>query len=261
MENTVTLETKCWERDWKRILCGDRLRRLAERNAFPFSEKILFINNVKNYPLVCRHAERAMQQKHITRYVIVEEHAAAALDFFSLDRESLGAGYPYSISELVSIFLCRSEFLLHYAGDCLPAGRCDWVSPAIQLMQRDRRIKVCNLTWNENYAEAKSESSGEVDDFYIGYGFSDQCYLIRAREFQAPIYNESHPDSARYPNYGGELFEKRVDAWMRNHGHLRATYKHASYIHKNAPLPLAQQLKLIGTKCFRKAKKVMARQI
>ena len=48
MTPTVTLETKCWEQDWKRILDGERLRLLVERNAYPFTEKILMINNVKN---------------------------------------------------------------------------------------------------------------------------------------------------------------------------------------------------------------------
>ena len=121
MTPTVTLETKCWEGDWKRILEGDRLRLLAERNAYAFSERILMINNVKNLSVVSKCAERAMQQGSITKYVIVEEHAAEALEFFSISRESLGIGYPYSIAELVGIFLCRSDFLLHYAGDCMPA--------------------------------------------------------------------------------------------------------------------------------------------
>ena len=111
MTPTVTLETKCWEQDWRRILDGERLRLLAERNACPFSEKILMINNVKTVSVVTKHAERAIRQGWLTKYVIVEEHAAEALDFFSISRESLGAGYPYSIAEMVGLFLCRSDFL------------------------------------------------------------------------------------------------------------------------------------------------------
>jgi hypothetical protein len=237
MTPTVTLETKCWEHDWKRVLDGERLRRLVERNAWPFREKILMINNVKKPSVVCKHADRAVQQGWITKYIIVEEHAAEALEFFSLNRESLGVGYPYSIAELVGIFLCRSDFLLHYAGDCLPAATSDWVSKAVQLMAQDPRVKVCNLDWDENHREAKSAAVEETNDFYVGCGFSDQCYLVRTEDFRRRIYHETHPASARYPKYGGELFEKRVDAWMQNHGHLRATYKHGHYLHKNWPLP------------------------
>ncbi len=114
MTPKVTLETKCWEHDWRRILDGERLRLLAERNDYPFSEKILMINNVKKPFVVSKHAERAIQQGWLTKYVIVEKHAARGARFFLISRESLGVGYPYSIAELAGIFLCRSDFLLHY---------------------------------------------------------------------------------------------------------------------------------------------------
>jgi len=237
MTPTVILETKCWEHDWKRILESEWLRLLAERNSYPFSEKILMINNVKKPFVVSKHAERAIQRGWITKFIVVEEHAAEALDFFSISRELLGVGYRYSIAELVGIFLCRSDFLLHYAGDCMPAAASDWVSRAVRLMSQDSRIKVCSLYPGEDHGGEKPGLVGETDDFYIGQGFSDQCYLVRTEDFRQCIYNESHPASARYPKYGGELFEKRVDSWLRNNGHLAASYKHAYYIHKNWPLP------------------------
>ncbi|MGA2240717.1 MAG: hypothetical protein ABSH11_01570 [Verrucomicrobiota bacterium] len=260
MTPTVTLETKCWKHDWKRILDGERLRLLVERNAYPFSEKILMINNVKNYSVVSRHAERAIQQGWISKYIIVEEHAAEALDFFSISRGSLGLGYRYSIAELVGIFLCRSDFLLHYAGDCMPAATSDWVSRSVRLMSQDSRIKVCNLHPGEDPGGEKHGLVDETDDFYIGQGFSDQCYLVRTENFRQRIYNESHPASARYPRYGGELFEKRVDSWLRNNGHLAAIYKHAHYIHKNWPLPPHARLyrRLRKTKWFRRIYKWVA---
>jgi hypothetical protein len=261
MTPTVILETKCWEHDWRRILEGEWLRLLPERNNYPFSEKILMINNVKNHSVVCKHAEHAIQQGWISRYVIVEEHAAEALDFFSISRESLGIGYPYSIAELVGIFLCRSDFLLHFAGDCIPATTCDWVSRAVHLMLQNPRVKVCNLDWDEKHVEAKNGSMDGAEGFYIGNGFSDQCYLVRSKEFRQRIYNESHPASARYPRYGGELFEKRIDSWMRNHRHLRATFKHAHYVHKNWPLPPHARLhrRLRKMEWFRKISKWVAR--
>ena len=98
MTPTVTLENKCWEGDRKHILEGEWLRLLAERNAYPFSEKILMVNNVKDRSVVSRQAERAVQRGWITKYIIVEEHAADALEYFSVSRESLGIGYPYSVA-------------------------------------------------------------------------------------------------------------------------------------------------------------------
>jgi len=260
MTPTITLETKCWEHDWKRILDGERLRLLVDRNAYPFSEKVLMINNVKNYSVVSKCAERTIQQGWLSKYIIVEEHAAEALDFFAISRGSLGIGYPYSIAELVGIFLCRSDFLLHFAGDCIPATTSDWVSRAVHLMSQDPRVKVCNLDWDEKHMETKNGSMGGMEDFCIGNGFSDQCYLVRSKEFRQRIYNESNPASARYPRYGGELFEKRVDSWMHNNGHLRATYKHAHYIHKNWPLPPLARLyrRLRKMEWFRRINKWVA---
>jgi len=254
MPPTVTLETKCWEHDWRQILGGDHLRRLAERNIYPFDKKILMINNVRRPADVIRQAERAIERGWLTHYVVVAEHAGAALDFFNIRRESFGAGYYYSIAELASIFLCQSEFLLHYSGDSLPAAASDWVPRAVHLMSQDLRVKVCNLDWQADHHDARN-AAGETDDFFLGHGgFSDQCYLVRAADFRQRIYNEAHPDSARYPRYGGELFEKRVDSWMRNHGHLRATFKRAHYVHQNWPLPLPARL-------HRKLRKTWARKI
>jgi hypothetical protein len=233
----VTLETKCWQADWKLLLTTNRLEVLAERNAFPFAERVLMINNVDDYSKVVRHADRAVARGWITKYVVVRDHIDEALRFFQLTPEALGKGYVYSVAEFVSVYVCRTPFLLHYAGDSLPAERCDWIPDALELFTRDPRVRVANLTWDHKYEEAGDESVEETDDFYIGFGFSDQCWLVRTADFRAPIYNHSHPASARYPDYGGELFEKRVDAWMRTTGALRGTYKSGSYIHQRQPAP------------------------
>lgn len=231
----VTLETKCWEGDYRRILAPGRLRALAESNMYPFSERWLMINNVRSYAKVSRLAEAAVNQRWITGYIIVEDHAKEALDFFQLDRASLGVGYVYSISELVSIYLCKSEYLLHFAGDCYPNLPCDWIPETLALFASDPRVKVANLSWICSQSPPYLEATGISGSFYLGYGFSDQCYIIRASDFRQAIYSEQNPASARYPGYGGELFEKRVDSWMRNHGHLRATYRHGAYKHESHP--------------------------
>lgn len=233
MKPTVTLETKCWERDWKKILCTDRLQQLSERNLHAFDRHILMINNVEDISQVAHFADVAVADGRITGYVVVQDHAAAALDFFGLTATALGRGYIYSIAELVSIYLCETDYLLHFAGDCLPHAKYEWVSEAIDLFASDGRIRVANLSWNIPGCSVASEAQfGQLGDFYLGYGFSDQCYLIRTKDFRDQIYGETHPSSKRYPKYGGELFEKRVNSWMRNHGFIRATYMHGIYDHE-----------------------------
>ena len=231
----VTFETKCYEKDWEILLKTDRLENMISRNRFEFAEKILYINNVNEPDLVKEYAQRLQARGVISNYILVDDYAQKALEFFGLDRESFKGGYYYSIQELVGIFLCRTEFLLHFSSDSILDGSFAWIEKGVQRLRADQHIKVVNPLWNRKFREAEQESSGEDEDFWLGSGFSDQCYLVRNTDFKARIYGESHPDSQRYPVYGGELFEKRVDSWLRSNSFQRCTYKHGSYLSVNFP--------------------------
>jgi len=232
---SVTFETKCYEKDWEILLKTGRLEAMIARNQYNFAERILYINNVANPGEVRRYAERYKERGIISDYVLVEEYADEALAFFGLSRDSFKGGYYYSIQELVGIYLCRTEYLLHFSSDSILDGTFSWIEKGIAVLNRDQRIRTVNCVWNRKHDEARENAFEEADDFWIGYGFSDQCYLIRTADFRSRIYGESNPASARFPAYGGELFEKRVDAWGQNNGYLLATYKHGSYLSKNFP--------------------------
>lgn len=244
---TITLETKVWENDWELILKTSRLKELVNRCKHQFDKKILYINNVKDPLEVESYAQRWIDKGVIDQFVHVHEHADAALAFFNLSKEKLGKGYYYSIAELVSIYLTETTHLLHFSSDAIPEKNIplNWLNQGIQILQENPQIKVFNLTWDKKYNEAQNESVSEDSNAYLGYGFSDQMYLIRTADFKAHIYEEVNAASERYPSYGGELFEKRVDSWMRNHQFLRATYKHGSYLHQNfTKNPLAKKIAL-----------------
>lgn len=233
---SVTFETKVYENDWEYLLMGDHLDKMIRRCNYNFKKKILCINNVKDINLVVKHAIKKVEERVIDDYYIVGDYSNEALKFFDIEKESFGVGYYYSISELVSIYLCDTDYLLHFSSDSyLDDSDVDWIDNAIGIFKEMQDVIVANPIWNFAYKEAKNESISEMDDFYLGYGFSDQCYLIRMDVFKKSIYNEKHPDSERYPAYGGELFEKRVDSHMRNHNKLRITSKKISYIHRNFP--------------------------
>ena len=234
--NIVTFEIKVYENDWEYLLKGDYLAQIINRCNYNFKKKILFINNVKDIAEVVKHAIKKVEDGIVDDYFIVEEYSNQALNYFDIEKESFGVGYYYSIAELVSIYLCDTDYLLHFSSDsCLDDSCVSWIDNAIEIFEEREDVIVANPVWNFAYKEAKNESISEIDDFYLGYGFSDQCYLIRMDVFKKNIYNEKHPDSERYPKYGGELFEKRVDSFMRNHKKLRLTSKKISYIHKNFP--------------------------
>jgi len=232
---SVTFETKCYEKDWEILLKTGRLEAMIARSQFEFSERILYINNVNDPDKVKLYAERFKERGIITGHVLVEEHADEALAFFGLNRDSFNGGYYYSIQELVGIYCCRSDYLLHFSSDSILEGSFPWIEKGIDLLNRDPRIRTINCVWNRKHCEARDNAFEENDDFWIGHGFSDQCYLIRTADFRSRIYDESHPASERFPAYGGELFEKRVDAWGQNNGYLLATYKHGGYLSKNFP--------------------------
>jgi hypothetical protein len=229
---SVTFATKCWQGDWERVLMTDHISKSVSRCNYEFKDIVLVINNINSEYEVLPHAERLVDAGVLTGYYLVRDYENAAFDFFDLSKEELGSGYVYSVSELVSIFLCRTDYLLHFSSDSLPEKNVGcWLPRALELMETNDHVKVSNLCWNHSYEEVKNESCNESDDFFVGMGFSDQNYLVRTRDFRSRIYSCWHPFSERYPPYGGELFEKRVDSWMRCNNFLRATWKHDSYVH------------------------------
>lgn len=232
-EEMITFETKVWEGDWRIILKTGRLKRMVRALNHSFAEKILYINNIKDRGAVARAALRHVKDGTITSYVFVEDHAENTLKHFGMTRESFKGGYCYSIQELTGILLCKTKYLLHMTGDAMISNTHGWIDESIARMEKDRSIFVANP--NGDPQDVSENLVKEEADFYKGYGFSDQCYLIRAADFKNNIYNEEHPASKRFPAYGGELFEKRVDSYMHNHGLYRLTSKKAAYEHKNFP--------------------------
>jgi hypothetical protein len=235
MAKTVAFETKCYEGDWEIVVTERYLRPVIENCRHSFDHTVLYLNNFTDYGPVTQAAEQLVAAEVIDEYCVVEEHATSALEAFDLTRESFGAGYYYSIAELVGIHRCTTDYLLHFSGDSrMEAGAPSWVDSAIDVMERRPDVLVANPIWGRHHRQARREALAEDTDWYYSYGFSDQCYLVQTRRMQNKgTYNESHPDAERYPIYGGELFEKRVDAYMRNHQLHRITSKHASYDHKN----------------------------
>ncbi|WP_343704119.1 hypothetical protein [Chitinophaga sp.] len=241
----LTFETKCYENDWEFLLKGPRLQQMAERCGVDFTRRVVIINNVRNTRRVKRHADKKVREGVIDAYYVAEEHAAEALTFFDIDPQSFRGGYYYSIAELVGIYVCQTEYLLHFSSDTMPGPvHANWIPEALAIFKERKDVLVANPTWDYRFTHAEEESFDSIGNFYLGYGFSDQCYLVRTADFRQRIYNETHPLSARYPAYGGELFEKRVDSYMRNHKLLRITSKNAAYEHKNFPKDRLDRLRM-----------------
>lgn len=226
----VTYETKVWEGDWRKVLRPECLGTNIARCNMPLKRTVL-INNVDNPTIVADHCNNLHALGLIDLYVQVDHYALSALTHFELKAADFGDGYRYSIAELVSIYTCQTPYLLHFSGDSMisPDTPPDWLSKAIRVLESNPVIACVNLSWNNRHDEVAANSFAEDDDCFYGYGFSDQMYLIRTKDFIFPIYSNTHPGTAAH--HHGEIFEKRVDAWMRCTHRPRATLKLGSYIH------------------------------
>jgi hypothetical protein len=243
----LTIETKCWEHDWHWVLQADRMRAMVERCASDRAKYVLWINNGPSLECMRRGADILVSKGLIHEYGVVADFADEALSFFGIEPDGFDGGYFYSIAELVGVYQCTTPYLLHFAGDTLPhAGLPDkWMNTLLCGLNEHPDWLTVNLLWNGRLHEAKREAdffSGALDEWAVGYGFSDQMYLVRTSEFRAPIYHLSHPAGKRYPRYGGNLFERRVDAFMRTNQRLRGTWLPGSYAHENYPRTWWQNL-------------------
>ena len=66
---------------------------------------------MKNTPK--KHVDKGV----ISDYFFVEDYIDEALKHFELTKEALGKGYHYSNHELVTIYLCKTDYILFYTGD------------------------------------------------------------------------------------------------------------------------------------------------
>ncbi|MEE8143075.1 MAG: hypothetical protein V3T77_08245 [Planctomycetota bacterium] len=230
MAPEVDLVINCFARTCERVLAPGFFARIEEQNQYPLARRILLINNVEDEAEALCRAASLVSQGEVDAYYLVREHLEAAFEATGLKAKDLGRIPQYSDGSLAAVTLPGSPWLLHWDAEVELQQPVNWIGPALRLMERDPRIMVANPAWSESGLER--ETIEESGDFALGYGFSDQLYLVRRRELAAPVYQERCPASLRYPLAHIALtFEARVDAYMRTHGRLRATYKKGSYLH------------------------------
>jgi hypothetical protein len=233
---TVTFVTTVWEKDWRHILLQEDYLpiRQIQNHCFPFQEKLLIINNVNDLGEVKKAACRWVEAGILSRFVVAEELAEEALQFFRLKRSDFSGDWQYynALGPLAAIYSCQSEYLLYLTGDVRLDQAVDWVAPSLKFMGKHPTCFVANPVWNGQNGEAKRESYRKKGSFYLAkQGFSDQLFLVKKEVFRNPIYGEIRSDADHYPR--GDVFEKRVFSYMKNRGWERITYRHGSYTHEN----------------------------
>lgn len=242
----VTFITSCWEGDWKKILLNEEhMQKQMNHHGFFFTKKLLIVNNVQDEEAVLRMAKQRVKEGFFTEFFLARDYEKEALSFFGLKREAFKAGadkhlyegvdddwvYYNARSILCGIYLLETPYFLYQTGDVKIEKRCSWIVKAIRLMEKNPSFKVANLTWNDCYKEAKKESYMSKKGFYISEkGFSDQQFLGKKEDFRKPIYHEIRKDASHFPR--GDVLEKRIFSYMKNHAWKRMIYKRASYQHE-----------------------------
>lgn len=198
---TIEFASKCWGQDFYQFISGAFERKLDSLN-YPFDKKTLYINN--NVP---------EEVKFSCDTVKVMEEQAETLDFFELTDEDFKrnghSGYVYSIAELTAIRMATCDYLVYLQGDSLLTLNNDFVIHAIEVLETNKTISVVSP-----YSEVNTY--GDVD-----WECSDQCFVIRVKEFQKKIYNEDEPEQDNYPKYAGRSFEYMVGQMLKRTGQGR----------------------------------------
>lgn len=231
---TVTFETKVYENDWQYLLVGNYLSKMISNNGFSFDRRVLIINNVLNRAKVEKYAIKKVSQGVIDQYYFVDDYAADALDFYGLNKSSFGTGYYYSISEIVGLYLCETDYLCHYSSDSIQyPSASNWIEESIKLFETNKNILVANPLWS--FKVKLNDSQVGSDKFHFAdAGFSDQCYLIRKEDLNKNTFKHHHPDAdVIYPLHGGELFEKKIYCYMKFYNKHRITFLRSYYRHQN----------------------------
>ena len=257
--STVTFETQCYENDYRHLFAGDRLSRTIANCNHTFDRRVVIINKVTDRPAVAAIAEEFKKNGIIDEYYFAEDHIRDALAHFDIAEESFRGGYYYSTCQLVGLYMSQTDYILHFTTDSTVATKAptDWIAESIALMESDPRYACSTPVWNGSLEGARNEAVLDLGDWYAGYGFSDNCYLIPTKLFKQRIYGEYNQASERYPGYAGACFERRVDSYMRNHDLMRLMYKNASYETANFPLTAASKLKKMLARAVSAKRKIL----
>ena len=230
MDLDVDFVINCWEATYRELLVPGGVAQRADEHKFKFAKRVLLLNNIINLD----DARLRAGDAGVDQVVVVADRLDDALQKTGLQRAHLRRVGPFVDWALVAVTLPGSPYMLSWDAGVNLTEPTDWISPALELMRRRPSVLVANPAWRlPGKADTLPAEAIELDgDFAVGYGFSDQAWLVRRDALARPVYRYLCPASWRYPLASIDLtFEARVDAYMRRMGRHRATFTGASYIH------------------------------
>jgi hypothetical protein len=231
----VDLCVTCYERTYRDVLAPGYFERAVAGQARVFARRTAVINNVSDRADAELLARALHERGELDAWFFVADRLAAALEVTGLQAAELGRAPYFADWGLVLVTVPGPDWFVHVDAEVRMLEPVDWVTPAIGAMDADRRVMVANPRWHTPSGvrdTLEHETLEQAGDFALGLGFSDQVFLARRSELAAPIYRQRCVAMRRYPMINvSPSFEARIDAWMRHHGRLRATYRPGLYMH------------------------------
>jgi hypothetical protein len=230
----VSLVVNTFERNLATVLAPGFFPQIERQNSRRFGERILLINNVDDRERAAALARHRIDEGEITAVHFVDEQLPTALEAVDLSPADLGRPPYCHFSDYLfaAPFVANSPYLLYWDGDVRMDNPVDWVGPALDLLRTCPRVFSASARpcW---WSERRELTLHVGKDFAFGYGFSDQMFLARTAELRQPIYNHSAPACFAHPtSHVCQLFEQRVNSYMRRHRRFRAVHLASRYEHQ-----------------------------
>ena len=241
----VELVMNCFERNIEQVTTPGFLSGAAEQHKYPFALRTLLINNVADRHTAEALAQACVERGEVDRFLFVEDLLPSALRATGLRAADFGPYLHWSDCCLVALNAPGPELLCYVDVDLRLSRQHDWVQEAITIMDKEPSVAVANPNWihPDGSTSIAREADRAGDGYFIGYGFSDQVFLLRRSRFSGklrrrwvPMRLES-PASARWEVAAeGHFFEEFMDAYMRRKGLMRLSLLSTSF----EPVPMSE---------------------
>jgi hypothetical protein len=218
---TICLQTSCYQKSYKHVLNTMLPCFNSKFSKTIFKEKQLIINNM----IDSINLSELIKDFNI---LYSSNNTENILNSFGIKlNEYTKDNINYSIQHYVGIFNTTCDYIFHISEDCNIDNLDDtFIMDCITKLEENPNY-ICALpNWmKDTKLGGKQEAINTDGNFYVCYGFTDQVYVIKIKKFKDKIYNYLHPDSVRYPLYGGPAFEKRINSWMYCNNLYRIVHK------------------------------------
>jgi len=223
---SIAFQMSCYEKSYNHVLKNGIFRHnLSLFQDINFEEKTVIINNVSNHDNI----NSLIKDFPDIYFIFADETPEITLNFFDLSLSDFPIGLYYSLQHFTGIYHTQCDYLFHISEDCgINNLDSNFIKESIDMLESNEKYIIAMPRWcKDDNAIEKAEP--DKNNFFIQYGFTDQIYIIKTKKFKEDIYHYHHPMSERYPKYGGECFEKRVDSFMRCNQYYGIVHKNYIY--------------------------------